>query len=189
MKSLLSVAAALSLLVASLPTAHADGGRVLEVMRAGGVLILLRHASTEPGIGDPPGFSLSDCTTQRNLSRIGRDEARRIGEALRSAGVAVSAVRSSRWCRSLETSRLAFPDHEPQPWPSLDSFFAGRGDRQRQTDDALAALSDWPAGRNEVWVTHQVNISALTGAYLMTGEAVVARVRDGELEVVGRWRP
>lgn len=189
MKFLLSVVAALSLLGTSLPAAHADGDRVLERMRAGGVLILLRHASTEPGIGDPPGFSLSDCTTQRNLSGIGRDEARRIGEALRSAGVAVSAVRSSRWCRSLDTARLAFPDHESQAWPPLDSFFAGQGDRQRQTNAALAVLNDWPAGRNEVWVTHQVNITALTGAYLMMGEAVVARVRDGELEMVGRWRP
>ncbi|MDX5445376.1 MAG: histidine phosphatase family protein [Zoogloeaceae bacterium] len=179
----------LSALIAWLPTAHADDARVLEALRGGGVVILLRHATTEPGIGDPPGFTLGNCSTQRNLSASGRDEARRFGAALRAAGVKVAAVRSSRWCRCLDTARLAFPKLGIQPWQPLDSFFAGQGDRQRQTADALAALADWPTGHNELWVTHQVNISALTGTYMGMGEAVVARVRGGELEVIGQWRP
>lgn len=186
---LLHLAAALSLLAALLPTAHADDAQALAAMRAGGVVILLRHATTEPGIGDPPEFTLGNCTTQRNLSAAGRDESRHFGEALRAAGVKLAAVRSSRWCRCLDTARLAYPDVEVQGWQPLDSFFAGQGDRRRQTAEALAALADWPEGRNELWVTHQVNVSALTGFYLMMGEAVVARVRDGQLDVVGRWRP
>lgn len=189
MKSLLSHAASAVLLLALLPAAHADEAQVLEAMRAGGVVILLRHATTEPGIGDPPEFTLGNCATQRNLSIAGRDESRRFGEALRAVGVSVAAVRSSRWCRSLDTARLAYPEVEVQSWQPLDSFFGGQGNRQRQTADARAALADWPKGRNELWVTHQVNVSALTGFYLMMGEAVVARVRGGELEVVGRWRP
>lgn len=166
-----------------------DDARVLEALRDGGVVILLRHATTEPGIGDPPEFTLGNCATQRNLSAAGRDESRRFGDSLRAAGVPVAAVRSSRWCRCLDTARLAYPDVEVQPWPPLDSFFAGQGNRQRQTAEALDALRDWPAGRNELWVTHQVNITALTGAYLMMGEAIVAQVVDGELQIVGRWRP
>jgi broad specificity phosphatase PhoE len=179
----------LSALITCLPTAHADDARVLEAMCTGGVVILLRHAATEPGIGDPPGFTLGNCSTQRNLSASGRDEARRFGEAMRAAGIQVAAVRSSRWCRCLDTARLAFPKLGVQPWQPLDSFFAGQGNRQRQTADALAALADWQAGHNELWVTHQVNISALTGTYMGMGEAVVARVQGGKLEVIGQWRP
>ncbi|MDX5362606.1 MAG: histidine phosphatase family protein [Pseudazoarcus pumilus] len=186
---LLHALGALLLLAALLPAAHADEARALEAMRAGGVVILLRHTTTEPGIGDPPEFTLGNCATQRNLSAAGREEARRFGEALRAAGVQLAAVRSSRWCRCLDTARLAYPNTEVQAWPPLDSFFAGQGNRQRQTAEAMAALTDWPQGRNELWVTHQVNVSALTGFYLMMGEAVVARVRGGELEVIGRWRP
>lgn len=185
----LFVACALSVAGAWLSLAHAEDARVREALHAGGTVILLRHATTEPGIGDPPGFTLGNCASQRNLSAGGRDEARRFGEALRAAGVQVAAVRSSRWCRCLETARLAFPGLDVQAWQPLDSFFGGQGNRQRQTEDALAALADWPAGRNELWVTHQVNISALTGTYMGMGEAVVARVTDGRLEVVGRWRP
>src|SRR5690554_1752875 len=178
MKSLLLRATgALSLLAALLPAAHAAGeAQVLEAMRAGGVVILLRHGTTEPGIGDPPEFTLDNCATQRNLSAVGRDESRRVGKALRAAGVSIAAVRSSRWCRSLETARLAYPGVAVEGWPPLDSSFSGRNNLRHQTADALAALTDWPEGRNELWVTHQGNVSALTGFYLMMGEAVVARV-------------
>ena len=49
-----------------------------EQARRGGVL-LIRHASTEPGLGDPAGFTLGQCQTQRNLSEAGRAEARAMG--------------------------------------------------------------------------------------------------------------
>ncbi|MDX1465329.1 MAG: histidine phosphatase family protein [Halomonas sp.] len=63
----------------------------------------MRHALA-PGIGDPANFRLSDCTTQRNLSEAGREQARRIGERFRERGIEVGEVRSSRWCRCLETA-------------------------------------------------------------------------------------
>lgn len=166
-----------------------DDSAVIEAMRAGGVVILLRHATTESGIGDPPGFSLADCSSQRNLSAAGREEARRFGERLRALGVEVAEVRSSHWCRCVDTARLAFPDIDLQRWQPLDSFFGGQGSRDRQTRDALASLAQFVEGQNQLWVTHQVNISALTGEYMAMGEAVVARPRDGRLEVIGRWRP
>lgn len=166
-----------------------DDSAVVEAMRAGGVVILLRHATTESGIGDPPGFTLADCSSQRNLSAAGREEARRFGERLRALGVVVDEVRSSHWCRCVDTARLAFPDIETVRWQPLDSFFGGQGSRDRQTRDALAGLAQWGGDQNQLWVTHQVNISALTGEYMAMGEAVVARPHDGRLEVIGRWRP
>ncbi|HMS81661.1 MAG TPA: histidine phosphatase family protein, partial [Burkholderiaceae bacterium] len=79
-----------------------------DALRDGGCVLLLRHALTEPGVGDPPGFRIEACGTQRNLSAQGRAQAARLGASLRDAGVAIGPVRSSRWCRCLDTARLAF---------------------------------------------------------------------------------
>jgi hypothetical protein len=95
------------------------------LLKAGGQVVVMHHASTDPGVGDLPDLRLEDCATQRNLSAAGREEARRIGEAFRARGVPIGDLLSSRWCRCLETARLAFGRVEP--WPPLDSFFRDRG--------------------------------------------------------------
>ena len=84
--------------------AQAPADPAWAALRAGGAVVVLRHAQTVPGIGDPPGFRLQDCSTQRNLSEEGRQQARRLGETLRRAGVKVDEVLSSRWCRCLDTA-------------------------------------------------------------------------------------
>jgi hypothetical protein len=139
-------------------------------------VLLLRHALTEPGIGDPPGFVLGQCPTQRNLSDAGRDQARKLGVTLRARGLAPQRVRSSRWCRCLDTARLAFGSVEP--WPVLDSFFGDRSRSDAQTAALRSALAALPVGRLEAWVTHQVNISALTGGGAAMGEVLVLRGTD-----------
>jgi broad specificity phosphatase PhoE len=133
----------------------------------------LRHAQTEPGIGDPPGFVPGQCNTQRNLSDAGREQARKLGAALRARGLVPQRVRSSRWCRCLDTARLAFGSVEP--WPALDSFFGDRGRVDAQTTEVRRALAALPMGRVEAWVTHQVNISALTGDGAAMGEVLLLR--------------
>ena len=85
--------------------AHADDA-LWDALRQGGHVLYIRHALTEPGFGDPPGFELADCSTQRNLSDAGRAQARRMGEALRSREVPIGEVLSSPWCRCVETARL-----------------------------------------------------------------------------------
>ena len=173
----------------SVASGQARADALLDAMREGGHILLIRHAVTVPGTGDPPGFTLGRCETQRNLSEQGRDQARLLGERLRAAAVPIDQVRSSAWCRCEETARLAFGD-VVEIWAPLNSFFAGQGDRVAQTREALAALTEPPRGGNWVWVTHQVNISALTNTFAAMGEVIVTRPSaDGKLEVVGRWRP
>ena len=53
-------------------------------LRDGGHVALMRHAPA-PGIGDPAGFVLGDCSTQRNLSPAGREQAVATGERMRAA--------------------------------------------------------------------------------------------------------
>lgn len=142
-----------------------------------GTVLLMRHAQTDPGTGDPPGFALGQCSTQRNLSAEGRAQAQRIGALLKQQGLAPQRVRSSAWCRCQDTAMLAFGQMEP--WDALNSFFDGGDTQGAQTAALRKALAAVPTGQVEVWVTHQVNITALTGIYPASGEVLVLRRGDG----------
>ena len=162
--------------------ALADG---LDVLRAPGAIALMRHAIA-PGGGDPAGFVLGDCSTQRNLDGRGRAQARDTGAALREAGIAFDQIWSSGWCRCLETAEL-MDMGAVEVRPFLHSFFGNRADGPAQTREALSALAAAPSGARLLLVTHQVNITALTGVSPRSGEIIVTQRRpDGTLEVTGR---
>ncbi|MBB3221012.1 histidine phosphatase family protein [Pseudoduganella umbonata] len=178
----IGVLAALSL---HTPLAGADEAGLWKRLSGGGHVVVMRHAVTTPGIGDPAGFRLGDCATQRNLSPAGRADAQAIGAAFRRHAVPVGRVLTSRWCRCVETAKLAFGRAEPADM--VDSIW--------QEDDAVAErkvasarkyAAAWREPGNLVLVTHDVNVRALTGTSLAQGEMVVARARaDGGLEVLG----
>jgi phosphohistidine phosphatase SixA len=152
-----------------------------------GAIAIFRHANA-PGGGDPPGMRLDDCATQRNLDGAGRAQARRIGDAFRSRGVAVGRVSTSAWCRTVETADIAFPG-QGQVEAAFNSFFADRARGSAQTAAALAVLSAWRGPGSMVVATHQVNITALTGVFPASGEGVVVRMDGGRVSVIGRLRP
>ena len=152
-----------------------------------GHIVLFRHAEA-PGVGDPPGFTLDDCRTQRNLDDAGRAQARRMGVAVRARGVPVGTVLASPWCRTRETAELAFPGQVKDD-ARFQSFFGERSREPAQTAAALALLSGWRGPGVLVVVTHQVNISALTGVYPASGEGVVLKPQGDGVAVVGRIRP
>ncbi|WP_230530855.1 histidine phosphatase family protein [Microvirga roseola] len=158
-----------------------------QALRDGGTVALLRHARA-PGTGDPAGFKLEDCSTQRNLSEEGREQARQLGETFGDRQIPVTRVLSSRWCRSLDTARLAFGDRA-EPYPPLDSFFRSRGDREAQTEAVRELVRGWSSEGVLVLVTHQVNITALTDVFPAEGEVIVLRPKaeDG-FDLVGRIR-
>ncbi len=148
-----------------------------------GAIALMRHALA-PGTGDPGNFDVNDCSTQRNLDARGRDQARRIGAALRERGIAFDAVWTSQWCRCRDTAELLDMGDVTEV-PSLNSHFAGRGDRAAQTAATLERLRA-AKGEALMLVTHQVNISALTGSFARSGEIVVVEWRGDALAVTGR---
>lgn len=178
---------AVSALLAGAPLEAAKAD-MWQRLQAGGYVLLIRHAATDPGIGDPPGFRLAVCSTQRNLSVQGRRDARAIGAAFRGRGIPLGPVLSSRWCRCLDTARLAFG--RVQAAPMLDSLFrdseaAGRA----KVNEVLARSGAYRDKPNLVMVTHDVNIRALVNEFVSPGEIVVARPGARRLEVVGRLRP
>ncbi|MBL8378568.1 MAG: histidine phosphatase family protein [Burkholderiales bacterium] len=159
-----------------------------EALRAGGVVLLIRHA-TAPGTGDPPGFRLDDCATQRNLSAAGRAEAQAIGARLRGLGLKNAEVLTSQWCRCRETARLAFG--EARDWPALNSFFQDPRDKDAQVQQVMVRIAKTRRGdRPLVLVTHQVVVTAVSGVYPQSGEVVVvAPAREGGVRVIGSLKP
>jgi phosphohistidine phosphatase SixA len=160
----------------------------LGALRAGGHAILMRHADA-PGGGDPRGFVLGDCTTQRNLSDAGRAQAKRAGDMLKAAGVRIDRLLSSRWCRTLETARLLGVG-TVEPYAPLDSFFSDAAAGPGRTA-AVAGHLQAIGARTYLLVTHQVNITALTGIFPASGEMIVVKpdaANPGRPTVVGRIR-
>jgi len=172
----------------ALPSFAADKAEasVWAALRAGGQVVLMRHGATESGIGDPPGYVLDDCRSQRNLSNAGRDASRRLGERFVAEKVKLGRVFSSPWCRCRDTATLAFGRTETLE--ALGSFF----DSPQLSADYTARLkkriatevADLAPGDNLVLVTHQVNISALVNEWTAMGEILV--IEPKSLKVVGR---
>lgn len=152
-------------------------------LKSGGHVILIRHAQTDPGVGDPPGFRVDDCKTQRNLNDAGREEAKRLGTEFTKRGIPVAKVLSSRWCRALETAHIAFGKAEP--WPALDNTYDAPQRREPQMREVRKALAKPVTGGNLVLVTHGVNVFALTGISPATAEPVIVQP-GGKLNTLGR---
>ena len=151
------------------------------LLRAGACAVMLRHAQTDPGIGDPPGFRLDQCSTQRNLSDKGRDQARQIGQWFNANNLKPASVQTSAWCRCKETAELGFGRFAVLG--ALGSMFDNRSGEDSQTRELRTRLQTISAGQFEVWVTHQVNITALTGEVPAMGEALLV---NSKAQVLGR---
>ncbi|MCQ4294954.1 histidine phosphatase family protein [Pseudomonas stutzeri] len=158
-------------LLYSLELAQADEHDAWQALREGHAILVLRHA-TAPGLGDPGGFNIDDCKTQRNLDERGRAEARRWGARLRQAGITSARVLSSRWCRALETAQFMALG-VVEPLPALDSFFTSPITERHQTAALRRAVEVLAPGEVAVLVTHQVNITALTGIFPQSGEGLI----------------
>ena len=152
---------------------QADEAALWAALRDGGHVALIRHALA-PGTFDPPGFRVGDCSTQRNLNDEGRAQARRIGEWFASRGLQPSRVRSSPWCRCMETATLAFG--RAHAWDALASPHGVSESTGAANLKALRqALAEASARRGvfEVWVTHMFVLNDLVGVNTASGEGLI----------------
>jgi phosphohistidine phosphatase SixA len=174
-------------LILTLVPASAGASDIWQTLRDGrGYAVLMRHALA-PGSGDPAGFRLGDCSTQRNLSPEGRRQAVAIGAQWRRERMPVDRVLTSRWCRARDTTRLLAVG-KVRAYPALDSSFtvsdAVASRRTAKVRALIARHRDRPGVL--VLVGHQVNITDLTGVAPPSGGAVVVKANaDGSLRVVG----
>ena len=151
-----------------------------------GYVLLLRH-TIAPGVGDPENFKLNDCSTQRNLSQLGRDDAKAVGDWLKRRDIKISRVESSRWCRAKETAQL-LGIGKVRLNSNLDSLFESADPAKAiQTVRVKKQIVDW---RNKsgllVLVGHFVNIGAVAGVGVGSGEGVLVKADSkGKITVVG----
>jgi phosphohistidine phosphatase SixA len=190
-----AAAAALALVVAGAwlflapSSVRADDSAALRALRSGGVAVFLRHTRTTPGVGDPPGWKLGDCSSQRNLDADGRAHAKRVGAWFTRERIVPTVVRSSPWCRTRDTARLAFGRSED--WSALANLFENRAPEKRNVEAVRRYVAALGKDEIAVLVSHGSSISAFVGESLAQGEAVVVRAErdaNGEVKtvVIGR---
>jgi len=185
---LFAATALIALLAApTISTAQTDAWALL---RQPGHVAFMRHSDAPGfgGYGDPPGFKLEDCATQRNLSEEGRAHARRTGEAFRKLGVVFDRVLSSPWCRCKETALLAI-GREAEVFAPLSNL-VGRGEhREAQVKALKAYLAGLDGNTRVLFITHGIVINALTGVSPASGEMVIVKPGSGgEPNVVARLK-
>ena len=155
--------------------------KLIEKLDEGGKIIFIRHAYA-PGSGDPDNFNLNDCSTQRNLSGEGREQAKLIGKFFRENHIKVDKVLSSEWCRCKETAKIAFRNFSTNSF--LNSFYNPlfAKNRNKQVKDLNNYIETLKTNGNLILVTHYVLISEVLNYNPSSGEIVVS---DKNFNVIG----
>lgn len=151
-------------------------------LRDGQHVLMMRHADA-PGFGDPAGYVIGQCSTQRNLGDYGKKQSKAIGEWLSNQGVQNAQVFSSPWCRCLDTAIL-LNKGPVKTEPALGSFFDDMGLEKKQTKELEVLIKNIfskPSQAPVILVTHHVNIQAFTGKAVGVGAMVLVKVnKNGE---------
>ena len=175
------------LLLACLPVMGlAQPSALVEQLRSGGYVLYLRHASTDFSQDDSRMTSFDDCTTQRNLTERGREEARMLGEHVKRLKIPIGEVLASPFCRTMETARLAFGKAKP-----TNDVRGGPASNDGGRYAALLHLlsSRVRRGENLVISSHGNPFRALAGPpYLAEGEIAVVKPESARFSVVARLR-
>ncbi len=152
------------------------------ILKEDGKLIFIRHAYA-PGGGDPDGFKISNCTSQRNLNKDGIDQSRRIGLFFKENNISVGKVLSSEWCRCKQSAELAFNKYETKSF--LNSFFSENfsHNKVRQIKELREYIKKWDGKNNLIFVTHYVVISEILNISTLSGEIIIS---DKDFNILGR---
>ncbi|MEW9836036.1 histidine phosphatase family protein [Mesorhizobium marinum] len=153
------------------------------LLREGEHVVLLRNAMA-PGASEPANFDIEKCSTQRRLSERGKLQARKMGALFAARAAPTERVLSSRYCRTLETARLAFGGAEE--FAALDPPAADETTRKQQIEAVMREIRGYSGSGNFILVTHLETIQALTGQTAREGEAVIVGPEGDGLKVLGR---
>ena len=153
-----------------------------KILKQNNKLIFIRHALA-PGNGDPDNFDIFDCSTQRNLNSVGREQSIELGKFFDTNKISIDLVLSSEWCRCKETANLAFQKFET--FDALNSFYDSKfyKNKEPQLEKLINFINNLENEGNIVFVTHYVVIAAIFGQAVTSGEILIA---DRNLNVLGR---
>ncbi len=155
---------------------------VWNLAQEGNKIILIRH-SLAPGGGDPVGFKLDDCKTQRNLNKAGINQSKKIGKLFKKNKVPVDQILSSQWCRCKDTAKYAFKNYKE--FTALNSTFQSPYNKNegKQLKELYNFVRQWNGnGKNLILITHYSIITAVTNAVPSSGEIIIA---DKNFKVLG----
>lgn len=163
----------------------------IKALKTDGRVILMRHTQTVPGVGDPGGFQLEDCSTQRNLNQLGIDQARQFGNTLREAGVRIGRVFVSQWCRADDTARFILEaagqsDLKREPLPALNNVWDDDSRVDQQVAEIRAAVAAWQGPGILLMVSHGVTIRPVIGQSAPQGGFFVLQPNSGGFEVIAK---
>ena len=184
---------AIILVLSAPPLAAADLAKALAALKIDGRVILMRHTQTVPGAGDPSGFKLGDCSTQRNLNQRGISQARQFGAALKAANIRIGKVLVSQWCRADDTARfvldaagLAKKFREPF-WP-LNNVWDDDSKVKQQSAAVRAKINEWRGPGVLLMVSHGVTISPILGRTTSQGGFFVIEPSNGKVNIIAEAR-
>ena len=152
--------------------------------KEGDKIILIRHALA-PGGGDPPGFKIDDCKTQRNLDKVGIEQSKAIGKLFKKNKIPVDKVLSSQWCRCKDTAKYAFNNYFE--FPALNSTFQSSfaKNEPKQLKQLQTFVNNWDGdGGNLVLITHYSIITAITNAVPSSGEIIITDKKFNVLSTI-----
>tara|TARA_Y200000002_G_scaffold203191_1_gene167578 strand:- start:188 stop:739 length:552 start_codon:yes stop_codon:yes gene_type:complete len=152
--------------------------------KEGDRIILIRHALA-PGGGDPPGFKINDCKTQRNLNKVGIEQSKAIGKLFKKNKIPVDKVLSSQWCRCKDTAKYAFKNYFE--FSALNSTFQSSfaKNEPKQLKQLQTFINNWDGdGGNLVLITHYSIITAITNAVPSSGEIVITDKKFNVLSTI-----
>jgi len=155
--------------------------KLINQLKDGKKIIFIRHAYA-PGNGDPNNFNLNDCSTQRNLSENGKNQAKYIGIFFTKNKIKIDKVLSSEWCRCKETAKIAFKDYSTNNF--LNSFYSPKyaQNKKKQIKELKEYVNEFESNENLVFVTHYVLISEVLNYAPSSGEIVVS---DKNFNIIG----
>jgi broad specificity phosphatase PhoE len=176
--------------VTSIATA-ADDKELVSSLRAGGLVIVVRHGATFADRADTDPLNFDNIAAQRNLNDKGKALATAFGGAFRQIGIPIGKVYTSKFNRAYETALLAgFKGIEKTTDLTEGGLVVSPNENSRRAEAFRKMLSVTPqAGTNTILITHKPNIVEALGKdwfEVKEGEASVFHPENGSYKLVAR---
>ena len=170
-------------------TAQTPPDQLAALLRQGGLVLIVRHASSPQ---EPPGMAAANADNvklERQLDDAGRSGSIDMGRALRALMIPIGEVLSSPTYRALETARLG-QFGTPTAVAELGEGPKGmQGVTEAQAAWLRARVTQKPRTGNTIVVTHNPNLTRAFpewGATVAQGETVVVRPDGSGITILGR---
>ncbi|TMJ51452.1 MAG: histidine phosphatase family protein [Alphaproteobacteria bacterium] len=187
----LAIVCLFNVLAVAAPAAYADDREIAQALRAGDLVVVVRHGATFADQADTDPLNFDNIAAQRNLNDKGKALAKAFGDALRQAQIPVGKVYTSKYNRAYETAVIAgFKDIEKTTDLTEGGLIVSPNENNRRAEAFRKMLATAPKPHTDtILITHQPNIVAALGKDwfdVKEGEASIFRPADGSYKLLAR---